>query len=138
MLTASQTEKLIKAIQHRVPETIAIYIFGSAAAGTMTPDSDVDVAILRIQGSALDAEVAFQLKTDLAAILKKDIDLVDMLQADDVTKAQVITTGEVVMCSDPVKCSAFETTALAMYADLNEDRREILEDIKARGSIYGG
>jgi len=138
MLSTKAKEQLIAAVHSWIPDTLAVYVFGSAASGNMNAESDIDVAILRRPGTDLDVESVFQLKTDLAVLFKRDIDLVDMLTADDVTRAQVITSGELVMCTDTTYCAAFETSALAKYADLNEARREILEDIKRRGSIYGG
>lgn len=83
----------------------------------------------------MDPETPFELKTDLAAFLKRDIDLVDLRRADTVTKAQVVATGDLLFSSDAR--AVFETVALSSYAILNEERREILEDIQRRGTIYG-
>ena len=138
VLTAEMIDKMVSAVRTWIPSATALYVFGSAANGSMNPESDIDLAILVGSDGDLDAETAFQLKTDLAALFKRDVDLVDMLRADDVTRAQVITTGRLVMCADANRCAVFETAALAKYANLNEERREILEDIKKRGSIYGG
>jgi predicted nucleotidyltransferase len=119
-----------------LPDARAIYIFGSMAGGTATAASDIDVAVLC--AAPIKPESAFQLKTDLSAATQRDIDLVDLLRADDVTRAQVITTGKLIFCNDPAGCAVFETSALAKYAHLNEERREIISDIIKRGSVYGG
>jgi hypothetical protein len=39
--------------------------------------------------------------------------------------------------ADPSRRQAFEAIALSAYAHLNEERREILNDIARRGSIHG-
>lgn len=127
---------IIAVVNRWLPDARAIYIFGSMAQGTATLASDIDVAVLC--AAPMNPESAFQLKTDLSAATQRDIDLVDLLRADDVTRAQVITTGKLIFCDDPSGCAVFETSALAKYAHLNEERREIIFDIIKRGSVYGG
>ena len=69
---------------------------------------------------------------------RRDVDIVDMLTADAVTRAQVIAHGEMILCRDEFFVALFETTALGNYALLNEERASILQDIAAKGSIRGG
>lgn len=126
---------LVHIVKHRLPDVIAVYLFGSASSNSMKSMSDIDIAVLLNQ--QLDTEIAYELKTDLASTFKRDIDLVDMVRADSVTAAQVILTGELLFVGDAKACGIFETSALAKFLQLNEERRGILEDIEKRGSVYG-
>ena len=60
-----------------------------------------------------------------------------MARADTVTKAQVVTSGELIYALDAVEIAAFETVVLAQYALLNEERAGILADIALKGTIHG-
>lgn len=127
--------RLVQIVKHRLPDVIAVYLFGSASTDKMTSSSDLDIAVL--VNRHLDTDIAYELKTDLASNFKRDVDLVDMLLADSVTSAQVILTGELLFVGDAKACAVFETSALAKFLQLNEERRGILEDIEKRGSVYG-
>lgn len=132
-------EKVCKAVVERIraalPEVIGIYRFGS----WITPDehagSDVDLALLPDQ--PLDTLARWELAQDLALLLKRDVDLVDLRAASTVLRAQVVATGERIYCADVSACEVFEYLAFSNYAHLNEARRGILEDIRKRGSVYG-
>jgi hypothetical protein len=43
----------------------------------------------------------------------------------------------VLLDAQPSPRSAFEAFALSAYARLNEERREILNDVRARGRVHG-
>ena len=45
-LSPPLVEDLVRRIRHAVPETVRIVLFGSAARGELTPDSDVDVLVV--------------------------------------------------------------------------------------------
>jgi len=45
-LPPAVVEELVRRIRHAVPETVRIVLFGSAARGEPTPDSDVDVLVV--------------------------------------------------------------------------------------------
>jgi hypothetical protein len=40
--------------------------------------------------------------------------------------------------ANPPRVALFETTAMALYARPNEERREIIDDIVQRGTVLGG
>lgn len=131
-------EKLDKAVEQivaGVPSTIAVYVFGSLAAGTLTADSDVDLAVLAAQPLA--AEARWHLAQTLAMELGRDVDLVDLRQASTVMRVQVLGSGKLLLELDRGARQEFEAVALAAYARLNEERRGIIDDIRARGSVYG-
>jgi hypothetical protein len=54
-----------------------------------------------------------------------------------VTKAQVISSGELLFAVNSAEMAQFETVVLSQYALLNEERAGILADIATKGSIHG-
>ncbi len=60
------------------------------------------------------------------------------MQASTVFKAQILGLGQVIYSNDPKKLAEFQIRTLKDYALLNEERAEILKNISARGSVYGG
>lgn len=118
-----------------LPDVRVAYVFGSHASGEATSASDVDVAVL--MPHPLDPERRWHLQEALASRLHRDVDLVDLRRASTVLRAQIVTTGRVLHESDPAERALFEATALSAYARLNEERRDILADIKARGTVHG-
>jgi uncharacterized protein len=118
-----------------VPEVVAIYLFGSRARGEALPGSDVDIAVLA--ASPLAPLFRFDLQEALAAELHAPVDLVDLRSASTVMRVQVIEHGRLLYERDPVARQLFEATALSAYARLNEERRDILDDVRKRGTIYG-
>ena len=46
VLTAEMIDEMVRAVRTWIPSATALYVFGSAANGTMSPESDIDLAIL--------------------------------------------------------------------------------------------
>lgn len=113
----------------------AVYLFGSAAAGRLRDESDIDLAVLA------DRPLASSERLDLSArcarLLSRDVDLVDLYGASPVLLFQVLEGGQVLYRRDDTELAHFETTALARYCAWNEERRELVDDIVTRGSIHG-
>lgn len=117
-----------------VPDLIAIYQFGSAGTAAMRAESDVDLAFLA--GRAADPVATWDLAQTLARTLGRDVDLIDLRRASTVMRAQIVSTGTRMLCHDAARCDAFEAYVLSDYARLNEERRGILDDVRARGRIH--
>ena len=116
----------------RVPGVAAVYAFGSRADGTARPDSDLDV----LAGAPLGPVERFDVQEALAAALGLDVDLVDLLSASTVMGAEVLRSGRVVLDLDPTARAFREVRAMSAYALLNEERREILHDVRQRGRVH--
>lgn len=127
-------EAVIRACRQAVPDLIALYAFGSQVTGDVRPDSDVDLAILA--PLALSPLALLALRENLAERLHRDVDLVDLRSASTVLRMQVISTGRCLFSGDDLTRETFEMVVYSSYARLNEERRGILEDIRARGSVY--
>ena len=105
-----------------------IYIFGSQASGDAHENSDVDIAILCI--NKIDPLVRWNIAAELADILKKDVDLVDLLEASTVMQHQIIFNGLCVF--DPFEQQAsFEMQVMSMYQHLNAERADIVKEYLA-------
>lgn len=111
-----------------------IYLFGSRAADRARSNSDYDIAYL--SDKHLSNYERFMLAQELAAILNRDVDLVDLKQASTVFQTEIIETGKVLHGDHSTDKALFEMRALKDYAILNEERRVILENISERGQIY--
>ena len=128
------TTDLVAALRGAPPGLLAVYHFGSGRNGTAGPESDIDLAVLA--GAPLDVVGLWELAQRLAAEVGRDVDLIDLRRASTVLRHQVLMTGERVWCADPVGCDRWETAMLSMYLRFNEERAEILEAIRERGTVF--
>ena len=128
-------DALVPLLREAVPGLVACYLFGSQAGGTAGAESDVDLAVLG-ERRLTEAE-RWELQATLASHFGSDVDVVDLLQASDVLRVQVIDGGRLLYDGAPSARARFEALALSAYARLNEERRGILEDIKQRGNVFG-
>lgn len=126
--------KVLELLKERL-NPIIIYVFGSYANGELRADSDIDIAFL--SDDDLSAYEIFIIAQEIADILDRDVDLIDLKQASTVFKAQVVGKGKIIFCSDENRKTIFQMMAFKEYAMLNEDRAVILESINKRGSVYG-
>jgi uncharacterized protein len=111
-----------------------IVVFGSTAKGTDRVDSDLDIAYLSDQ--KIEKYERFMLSQELAALINKDVDLVDLNQASTVFGVQIIQSGKTILCNDDKRRMEFEMKTLKMYAKLNEEREIVIKRIEESGSIY--
>ena len=118
-----------------LPDVVAVYLFGSYADGTSTADSDVDLAVLGPR--PLPGEALIVAREALADRLRRDVDLIDLRRASTVLRAQVVSTSRLLLDLDSDARQRFETWVYSAYARLNEERRDILEQIRREGRIHG-
>ena len=132
-LSSSQIGIIINTLKEINP--CFIYLFGSAQRNELRKDSDIDLAIYG------DEEVnplsLLDLKEKLASQLNRDIDLIDLKQANDVIRAQIVSTGDIIQSLDIKVLHDCQIRWLKQYAMLNDERRPILDRIKIEGKIYG-
>jgi predicted nucleotidyltransferase len=118
-----------------VPDTIALYRFGSTVTGATHAESDIDLAILAAH--PLDPVFRFDLQEELAVRLRRPVDLVDLRRASTVMRVQVIARGTVLAVFDRPAMERFEAYAYSAYARLNEERAPVLERVRRERTIYG-
>ena len=130
------TGEIQEALSSALPDLVAVYRFGSHGTCYERNDSDIDLAVLTRQ--PCDTVALWNLGQTLAVKLHRDVDLVDLRGVSTVLRAQVVAYGERLFCMDAAECDAYENYTLSAYARLNEERKDILEDILRRGSVHGG
>lgn len=111
-------------------QPVAVYLFGSAASGSMREGSDVDVAILPRE--PLEPVLLFDTQTELAERIGRDIDLIDLDRASTVFRKEVLRGGRLILETDHRRRAEFEMYALSDYARLNEERTPVLAALGAR------
>ncbi len=134
-LSTNHQEAIIRLIRDQIDDPVAIYLFGSMAADAVHDSSDIDLAIL--PQSPLSNKERWNLQQELAIALRTDVDLVDLLSASTVMRVQIVSTGEVLFEGDSTKRAEFEMVTFSMYARFNQERREILDQVRREGRVYG-
>jgi len=100
----------------------ALFVFGSTAAGTSRPGSDLDLAaLLQRRPSALELLDA---QTALEQIAGRTVDLVDLGAASPILARQVLRSGRCVFGSSSPALARFEATLPSRYEDLKRVRAE--------------
>lgn len=122
-------EEVSRAVQEAlrargVGGVVAVYLFGSAAAGRLRANSDIDIAFLATPRP--EALQVFEAAQAVATRLRRDVDLVDLAGASTVMQVQVLGGGRRIHVADEFRADLFETHALSDYARLQEERAEVL------------
>lgn len=129
-------DKIRNVIRKEIPETIAIYLFGSRADGTFNPGSDFNLGILLPHDKPINDLALFNLQQDLSASLNHDVDLIYLNNATLVMQFQITSNGVLLFEKDRAQVLKFETLVFSMYQRFNEERKAILEEIESSGKIY--
>ncbi|MDB6049717.1 MAG: polymerase, beta domain protein region [Pseudomonas sp.] len=127
-------EHLVAHLQKRVPNLLAVYIFGSQVTEHATAQSDVDVAVLL--AGKLDPVQVWEISGELADIAGVSVDLLDLRAASTIMQYQVVTTGVRVWGQD-LQVGLFECFVLSEKTELDTARAGLLADIQKEGSVYG-
>ncbi|OGT53893.1 MAG: hypothetical protein A3E84_00805 [Gammaproteobacteria bacterium RIFCSPHIGHO2_12_FULL_42_13] len=127
-------QQAIQMICDKIPNVMAIYQFGSSVTGGEHLESDIDLAILAAE--KIDFIVIGRLMEDLQSFFRKKVDVVDLFSANTILRAEIAYRGKRIYCADIDRSELFQITAIAQLLFLNEEQRELLADIKKRGSIY--
>lgn len=125
---------IVARIRAFLPQTLAIYAFGSQIQGHADAQSDLDLAVL-VAGYA-DALALWDLAGDLADLANCPVDLLDLRAATTVMQYQVITTGQC-LWSAGLEVGLFECFVLSEKTDLDTRRAPLMADIAATGKIHG-
>ncbi len=124
----------IDEIKKEFPKIKGIYVFGSFAKKEHNDNSDLDIAILLDKPA--DTVTLWNVSQNIASRIQRDVDLIDLLAASTVFRFQIISTAKRIDTLNLKTCDAFEDLTYGMYIRLNDERKEILDDIKERGRIY--
>lgn len=122
----------VREIERRL-HPAAVLVFGSSVAGTTTPASDVDIALLLDRPGVDDASDVGAVASDIEETVGRDVDLVVLDRASPVIVMEVLRGGRLVRCAKPDALERFTVRTLTDYADLKITRRPIEERLLAAG-----
>ena len=127
---------VIRICQGEISQLMGIYVYGSYAIGRTHSESDLDLAL--IADKPIDLKKLYQLSLGLANFLNlPKVDIIDMRSAPLTLAAEVLRDGKLILDNNSYEIASWEVTLMSMYANFNEERKEIIEDIVKRGSVYG-
>lgn len=105
-------------------------LFGSAAAGRLTPTSDLDVAVLYAEPLPV-SELA-RLSGEVERHTGRSSDVVDLLRAGPILKMQVVRHGRDLVVNDRTALARFRAEVPSEYYDFRIERRAAEEALMAR------
>ncbi len=113
---------------HQNPDLVCAYLFGSAARGEDTPDSDIDLAVLTSAPCPMTLlNPLSRLQLRLEDALRRAVDLVDLRTAPPDLVHRILRDGILLVDRAPNERIAFEVQARNDYFDvlphLHEYRR---------------
>ena len=131
-------ENIIKIILERLPETQAIYLFGSYGTDDEWPNSDADIAVLLPDEQAKEAGSLNLIKlcSKLERLLKKGVDLINLRLVSTVFQKEIVVADRRIFCADRYAADEFEMLTFSYYQKLNEERKQILEEFFKTGKAY--
>lgn len=111
------------------PELQCCYVYGSAAEGRLNAASDVDLAVAG--ASPLSAAQKVALRDECATVLRRDVDVIDLLQATGTLLRNALRG--VCICSRAGK-ARYQVLRRLVYdqEDLQPLRRRLMEQRKRR------
>jgi len=132
-----ETNKIITAVLKYYPDVQAVYLFGSYGTDQAWADSDVDIAVLLPHEKSSEAGCLLMsdLRFELERLLGKGVDLINLRQVPTVLQKEIVMADRRIEQADEYAADEFEMLTLSYYQKLNEERREILDEILASGRI---
>ncbi len=117
----------------KIPNLMALYVFGSQVQGTSGPESDLDVSVLA--PGLIDPNVLWSLSNEIASLVNSAVDLLDLRAASTVMQYQVLSTGKTV-CDIGLQARLFEVSVFSEKLALDEAREPLLRTITREGHVY--
>ncbi len=126
VMTADKLEQV-----HRIlkpySSVLAAYLHGSTAKGSARPDSDVDIALLPTPGQRLPLKVRLECAGELESVLGCTVDIGELSTRNLIYAKEVIANGQEIFTTNRFQSDLFMATSLAMYAELQQQRKEVLD-----------
>lgn len=105
---------------------LAAFLHGSVAKECARPDSDIDIALLPSPGKSIPLRTRLELAGELEIIFGRPVDLGELTIHNLIYAKEVISTGQQIFTQNAFESDRFSATALAMYAELQQQRKEVL------------
>ncbi len=132
------SEAVIQEVLANYPQTQAIYLFGSWGTENEWPDSDVDIALLLppVEAKKVGTLLMSPLRFSLESLLNRPVDLINLRQVSTVFQKEIVCSERRIYCMDDYAADEFEMLTLSYYQQLNEERKEILDEFWQSGKAY--
>lgn len=114
-------------------EALLAFVFGSAASGRLTDESDVDVAVLF--GRTPDFRGVLKMAGEISEAIGREADIVVLNDSSPVIRMQALKNGKLIKSKDKAIYNNFYVMAVKEYDDLKHFRKEAEEKI-LRGRIH--
>lgn len=135
ILNKGQVETIITILKENVSFLQATYLFGSGVREDFNDESDVDIAF--ISDKIYPKEDIWTVASKIADVVKRDVDLVDLMDANTVHQMEIVGNGVLLFHESTFDYGEMEDKIYQLYITLNEDRKVILDGIKEDQSVYG-
>ena len=124
-LAKDDIQKIISFLQSKMKLRLLI-LYGSYASGHATEKSDIDLAFLA--DDEIDSfKLWYEISQELAGLMHvESVDLIDMKKIDTVFRFIIVSTGQIIFQDG--NFDAYLDLAYTQYLQLNDDRREILDN----------
>lgn len=124
-LKKEDLQKIIAFLQSKMKLRLLI-LYGSYASGHATEKSDIDLAFLA--DDDIDSfKLWYEISQELASLMHvESVDLVNMKTIDTVFRFVIVSTGKVIFQDGDF--DEYLDLAYTMYLQLNDDRREIIDN----------
>ena len=123
-------ETLVQRLQSE-PSICAAFLHGSAAKECLRSTSDVDIAILPMPRIRIPLTERLQLAGELELLFGRVVDLGILSTHNLVYAKEVVEHGTLLFTKKNLLSDRFIATTLSMYADLQQDRKEVLHAYSA-------
>ncbi len=122
----SDLDQKIKYVMARHPSVGLAILFGSMAKDRARNDSDLDIAIA--SSSTLTAQTHIAIIEDLALVVGRPVDLIDLDHIHNPLLQQILTKGRRVLCQDRTRYAELLLRMVYEEADVMPYYRRILSD----------
>lgn len=135
---STTSEAIIQEILASFPETQAIYLFGSWGTENQWPDSDVDIALLLqpVEAQNTGTLLMSPLRFSLESLLNRPVDLINLRLVSTVFQKEVVCSERRIYCVNDYAADEFEMLTISYYQQLNQERKEILDEFWQSGKAY--
>lgn len=130
--------EIVQIILRDLPDTQAVYLYGSYARGEQRSDSDIDLAVLLPHETAkrMGSLAMSETQSAVAALVRRDVDLINLRRVSPVLQAQVVGTGRMLYVCDADASDEFEMAAFSALQDLNRMQADLLREFKRTKRAY--
>ncbi|MDX9802143.1 MAG: nucleotidyltransferase domain-containing protein [Spirochaetia bacterium] len=111
---------------------LAVFLLGSAARNELTPDSDIDLAVMKRPGLSLSSTEKYDIAASLSYKLEKIVNVGELSSQNLVYANEVLLTGYPVFKKNDDLVGFISANLLALYIQSGRGRREVSDTWHAR------